>query len=75
MNNKESFASILLYLLKSEHLKVIELWVTSFWIITIFFKQWQSVFAYFLYSTFILIKLQHTVVKVFQIAEAESVAL
>ena len=38
MNNKESLASILLYLLKSEHLKVIELWVTSFWIVTIFFS-------------------------------------
>lgn len=39
------------------------------------FQTVTEFFAYFLYGTFILIKLQHTVVKVFQIAEADSIAL
>lgn len=39
------------------------------------FQTVTEFFAYFLYSTFILIKLRHAVVKVFQIAETESIAL
>lgn len=76
MNNKGSLASILSSL-------SIEVWTPQSDRImgdillnsNNIFQTVTEFFAYFLYSTFILIKLRHAVVKVLQIAETESIAL